>query len=725
MSEMSRVLVVGNPNAGKSTLFNGLSGGGARVGNFAGTTVELREGRANLAGLPVTFVDVPGTFSLAARSPEERVAIDAVLGIGGERPSALLVVLDAPRLSRSLYLVLQLLELKVPLVVGLNLMDEARALGCAPDASQLEDMLQVPVIPTVGRSGEGLSDLSDALKRVLTRQDPACPGSPHGWSEDIAADARTVEAMLPEQMQAWASESSGRAGALARWLLLSLDDDPPPHLAQPMRERLIEVREAAVAEGRDLQAELVESPYRWIDANLPSLGGVATESVFTTQVDRILLHPLAGTLIFIGVMSTVFAALFSWADPMIGAIEWTVGWLGSRVDGFFASAAQSTGSEWVALAGQFVTEGLIGGVGAVVVFVPQIALLFLFLALMEDCGYLARAAHLMDRILRAAGLPGQAFVPLLSGYACAVPAIMATRTMPRFRDRLLTMMVVPLTSCSARLPVYTLMIGALFPPTVAGLAIPLRPVALMALYLFSTVMTLLAAVVIGRLILPETATPAVLELPPYRVPDPKVVARLVFSRCMDFLREAGGIILQATVILWLLLTFPRYEPVDLLPPETLASLSETEAEEMARPLALERSFAGRIGHAIEPVIEPLGYDWQIGIGLIGAVAAREVFVSTMGMVHGVGSDVDEETPALRERIAHAKRPDGSPVYTPLVGASLLVFFALAMQCLSTVAVLRKETGSWRWPTFVMVGMTGLAWVCALLVFQGGRLLGFT
>ena len=360
-----------------------------------------------------------------------------------------------------------------------------------------------------------------------------------------------------------------------------------------------------------------------------------------------------------------------------------------------------------------------------VVFVPQIALLFLFLALMEDCGYLARAAHLMDRILRAAGLPGQAFVPLLSGYACAVPAIMATRTLPRFRDRLLTMMVVPLTSCSARLPVYTLMIGALFPPTVAGLAIPLRPVVLMGLYLFSTVMTLLAAVILGRFVFPETATPAVLELPPYRLPDPKVVLRLVVDRCTDFLREAGGIILQASVVLWVLLSFPQYEPADLLPPETLASVSVEEAEALAHSLALERSYAGRIGRAIEPVIEPLGYDWQIGVGLIGAVAAREVFVSTMGMVHGVGPDVDEETPALRQRIAEAKRPDGRPVYTPLVGASLLVFFALAMQCLSTVAVLRKEMGTWRWPMVVIVGMTGLAWVSAMVVYQGGRLLGLS
>jgi ferrous iron transport protein B len=419
--------------------------------------------------------------------------------------------------------------------------------------------------------------------------------------------------------------------------------------------------------------------------------------------------------------------LFAWADPAIGFIEGIFGSVGGAVrSGFEAAAAGMPALAGpLALVGDLVVDGVIGGVGAVLVFIPQIALLFAFIAILEDCGYLARAAHLMDRVLRAAGLPGQAFVPLLSGYACAVPAIMATRTMPRFRDRLLTIMVVPLTSCSARLPVYTLLIGSLFPPTIVGLAFPFRPVMLFGMYAFSTAVTVLAAVVIGRFIVPGETTPAVLELPPYRVPDPSTVLRAVAGQCRDFVREAGRVILVATVVLWALLSFPRYTPEDLLAPEVLAEAQATgeDLEALSAPIALERSWAGQIGKAMEPAIAPLGYDWKIGVGLVGAFAAREVFVSTMGVVYGIG-DVDEESTALRQRIRTEKRPDGQPVYTPLVGLSIMVFFALAMQCLSTLAVLRKETNGWRWPVFVFVYMTALAWISALFVYQGGRILGF-
>jgi ferrous iron transport protein B len=369
-------------------------------------------------------------------------------------------------------------------------------------------------------------------------------------------------------------------------------------------------------------------------------------------------------------------------------------------------------------------DGVIGGVGGVLVFLPQVALLFLFLAIIEDCGYLARAAHLADRVLRAAGLPGRAFVPVLSGYACAVPAILATRTMPRFRDRLLTMLVIPLTSCSARLPVYTLLIAALFPPVALGW-LPVRPLALAGMYLFSTALAVSASVLIGNLVLRDRQESVLLELPPYRLPDPSVVLRVVWSRCKDFVREAGGIILMATIAIWALLYFPRYEPGDLLPPEEIAAtLARGEdPAEVAAPLALERSWGGRLGHLIEPAIEPLGYDWRIGIGLLGAFAAREVFVATMGVVYGIGDDVDEESEPLRDKLRTDTRTDGSLTYTPLVGVSLMVFFAIALQCLSTLAVLRKESGGWWWPTVAFGWTLGLAWVSAFVIYQGGRLLG--
>lgn len=721
------VLVVGNPNAGKSTLFNRLTGGGARVGNFAGTTVDRTQGTARIGDRSVTLVDVPGTYSLAARSPEERVAIDAILGLGGERPDALLVVCDAPRLGRSLYLALQVLELEVPAVLVLNLVDEARANGIEPELDALSESLGLPVVATVARTGEGTDALKQALSAVLDDPDSARPGCPHDWPEQLQSDARRVEAALPESWSV-AAGSPGRKRAIALWTLLSMDDDPAPDLPEGLRSVLQALLDETEADGRDLASELVGTRYTWIDARLPGFEGRRAQPArmpIEDRIDRVLLHPVLGSVAFLSVMFLVFTALFAWADPAIGLIEEATSWFGAQVgSAFLALAAAVPGASGaIALLGEFVVEGLIGGVGAVIVFLPQIGLLFLFLALLEDCGYLARAAHLMDRILRAAGLPGRAFVPLLSGYACAVPAILATRTMPRFRDRLLTMLVIPLTSCSARLPVYTLLIGALFPATVAGLGIPLRPLALFGLYLFSTAVTVIAALVLGRLLFPDEATPALLELPPYRMPSAGTVLRLVYARCTDFLREAGGIILWATVALWFLLSFPRYEPADLLPPDVVAQHDAEALEELAAPIALERSYAGRLGKTIEPVIAPLGYDWKIGVGLIGAFAAREVFVSTMGLVYGIGDDVDEESDALRARLRAEKRGDGSPVYTPLVGTSILVFFALAMQCLSTLAVLRKETASWRWPAFVFVYMTSLAWVAAFAVYQGGRLLG--
>ena len=370
---------------------------------------------------------------------------------------------------------------------------------------------------------------------------------------------------------------------------------------------------------------------------------------------------------------------------------------------------------------ELITGGVIGGVGSVVVFLPQILLLFFFVGLMEDSGYMARVAYLMDRVMKALGLHGRAFVPMLSGFACAVPAIMATRTMERQRDRLLTMLVVPLMTCSARLPVYTLIIGALYSPTAKWFGIPVQSGLMVMLYLFSVVISLIAAFVLSKTVLPAQGSTLILELPPYRVPRLQDVARMMWQRSRAFLTEAGSVILVCSVVLWVLLHFPQTPQHDVQPASQAANTAEQA--ELPETWRIQHSYAARLGKAIEPVIAPLGFDWKIGIGLIGAFAAREVFVATMGIVYDVGGEADETSDGLRDKLRQERRADGTPTYTPLVGLSLLIFFALACQCMSTLAVVRRETHSLRWPIFLFSYMTVLAWCASFSVYQIGRAFG--
>jgi ferrous iron transport protein B len=686
-----RVVVVGNPNVGKTTVFNALTRQNARVGNYAGVTVECRTGALQGDDLTpaIEVVDVPGAYSLSARSSEEQIALQAVLGLGEHRkPELAVVVLDAGQLGRNLYLALQIVELEVPCVLCLNMMDEVAE--NPPDPEKLSRLFGVPVVPTNGRSGSGVDELARVVRRSIAHPKPGSIEVP--YSPALRPDVDRVAESLPAGLRS----SVERDRALARWALTSIDeDDELSEIPAELRDSVLDVRRKAAA--RDIDQEIIGARYAFLDRHVPTLfagSGTATPSrKFSDRVDRVLIHPVYGFGIFLCVMMLLFQALFTWADPLIRLVERLV----SSLQGL-ATAALPPG-----FVRELLVSGVLGGVGNVIVFVPQIVLLFLWIGLLEDSGYMARIAYLMDRVMQSLGLHGRAFVPMLSGYACAIPAILATRTMERRRDRVLTMLVIPLMTCSARLPVYTLIIGALFPPTRIFGWIPLQGLLMIAMYLFATAVALLSAWVLGRAVIPGRRVPLLLELPPYRLPKLGATVRMMTDRTLSFLTEAGTMILACTVLLWLLLSYPKPEhPTDSTNPTAVAQQT------------IQGSYAGSVGRALEPVIRPLGFDWKIGVGLIGAFAAREVFVSTMGLVYGAGAD---GTTPLRDRMRAETRADGRPAYPPSVGLSLLAFFAIACQCTSTLAAVRRETRSFKWPALLFAYTGILAWIVSFVVYR--------
>ncbi|MEE9384686.1 MAG: ferrous iron transport protein B [Nannocystaceae bacterium] len=688
-----RVAIVGNPNVGKTSLFNHLTHSRYSVGNYPGITVEVRKGRVGselTSDRPMTAIDLPGIYSTTALSEDEALAFGVLSG--DDRPDAVVVVVDATNLARNLYLVLQIRELGLSCVVALNMVDLARESGMAVNAAGLSKMLGVPVLPTIARSGEGSRAVVDALFDALEQ--------PCGRR---IVDATPDLGELVEAERRFAQAAKVEDRARARWLLSAHVAGAASLRCADGEQRVLDSLGAARCEAAVQQ--LVALRYARVDeilaGTLPATtrAGDAPAMARSEKIDRLLTHPVWGFVTFIGVMAVLFQLLFTWSDPLVGLIEAGVGALTVGVRATFAAG----------LFTDLLTDGVIAGVGNVIVFVPQIALLFLVIGLLEDSGYLARAAFLIDRLMAKSGLSGKAFVPLLSGYACSIPAIMSTRTIVGFRDRVVTILMIPYMSCSARLPVYALIIAALFdadvrvlgPFTVGGLL-------LLSMYLLSTGSALAVGIVCKRTILRGPTPPFVLELPPYRRPRLRSVLMRVYDRTLDFVRDAGTIILAVTIVLWGLLTFPRVEPHQLAEGET----------------AIEYSVAGRAGKLLEPALEPIGQDWRIGIGLIGSFAAREVLISTLGLVYGIENVEQDETP-LRETFRNAKDPKtGKRRYTPLKGLALMVFFVYACQCMSTLAVVRRETCSWRWPVFMFLSMTSIAYVMALLVYQGGRFLGF-
>lgn len=614
------IALAGLPNCGKTSLFNALTGSRQKVANYPGVTVERKEGAIALPdGRTLRVLDLPGTYSLDARTPDEAITRDVLLGKvqGEEPPIALVAVADATNLERNLGLVLELRDLNVPLVLALNMMDLARKRGLELDLERLSSELGIPVVPTVAVKNLGLSELLSAVDRALGATPAAAPRTEWKRSDFALVRARFSEV------------------------------------------------------DRILKASTKKS---------------GTPELWTERLDRVFLHPVLGFIVLAAVLAFMFQAIFSWASIPQGWIEQGVGAFGAWVGSLLADGPLKS----------LLVDGAIAGVGSVLVFLPQILILFSFILVLEDSGYLARAAFIMDRVMGGVGLHGRAFIPLLSSFACAIPGILSTRTIANPRDRLATILVAPLTTCSARLPVYTLLVGAFIPDRPFFGPFRMQGAVLFGLYLAGTIAPLTMAWLFRRTILRGPKPPLLMELPTYKVPSVRGVVLGLLERAKIFLRRAGTVILSLSVLVWFLSSYPA-------PPATAPSPVDGGVP------AIHYSYAGKLGHAVEPLLKPLGFDWRVGIALIPGFAAREVMVSALGTVYALEGDEAQVEKALGERLAVS--------WSLATALSLIVWYIFAPQCLSTLAVVRRETNTWKWPLFLLGYMTALAYVASFATFH--------
>jgi ferrous iron transport protein B len=727
-SPVIRVALLGNPNTGKSTLFTALCGVHQRTGNYPGVTVEKKVGTCRIDAHEVRLIDLPGTYSLAPTSPDEMVTVDVLLGRQSDvgRPDAILCIVDAANLQRNLYLVSQALELGLPTVVALNMIDVANRRGTMLDARRLERQLGVPVVPIQANSRVGI----DKLRRELIAA-AVCPRV--AAASPMPADFQSAVAWVAAQMATNGSGSPVPKYLIERLLLDTgyLESAKLPGIDSRTRDTVRLAREKLTQNGVSLATLEPLARYQWV-AEVTQ--GVVQQSAAPShnpsdRIDRILTHRLWGMAFFLIVMTVIFQSVFWWAVPVQDLIESFIGQLGEATGDLVPAGPLQS----------LLINGVFGGVGGVLVFLPQIAILFLFIAVLEDCGYMARAAYLMDRLMSRAGLSGKSFIPLLSSFACAVPGIMAARVIDNRRDRFVTMLVAPLMSCAARLPVYTLLIEAVM----SGSSTIVRGLTLLAMYLIGIVFAIVVAWILRKTMFQGSMSPFIMELPSYKLPDARVVLYRVFERCKAFVVRAGTVIFAVSVLVWAVGYYPRrveqvespYRQRRAELEEQIAQLSSTPSRESETRLTalqteldrLEReidgehirqSYLGRIGRYIEPVVKPLGWDWRIGCAVVASFPAREVVVGTLGVIYNLGDEQNERSLALHEAVRSATWDGtGRPVFTIPVALSLMAFFALCAQCASTLVTLRRETNSWGWPVFSFVYMTALAYVVAFATYQ--------
>ncbi|WP_269522170.1 ferrous iron transport protein B [Coraliomargarita parva] len=726
----TRVALIGNPNTGKTSLFNTLTGMRQHVGNYAGVTVEKKTGRWKLPlGTEVELVDLPGTYSLSANSLDERVAVDVLAGHveGEEPPDLLIVVVDVENLRRNLFLASQASELDVPMVIALNCWDIAEKKGLQIDSKLLEQRLGVPVVPTVAKHKRGTLELAKTVEHAIESRPMMVRPR---WPEAVQKALNSLRREFVEQRG-----QSLREGELQR-LLFDRDSAVCERLTCPAAAYKPIIRAARDQLYQDgFQPDAAESLLRFRFLN-PLLNDILERQATLKKVsksesiDQLLLHKVWGLAVFIGMMYVVFQSVYSWAGPIMDLIETGVGYLGD-----FASSLLET----TPMLQSLVVDGIIGGVGAFLVFLPQILVLFFFISLLEESGYMARAAFLMDKLFQWCGLNGKSFVPLLSSFACAIPGIMATRTISDNKARMITILVAPLMSCSARLPVYLLLIGAFveprYGPTIAGIT-------LFAAHFIGALMAAPLAFIlnktISRGIAPE---PFVMELPHYRVPHIKHTFFRMYESGKDFVMRAGTVIFAMTIVIWALLYFPRPESVaeevtttyvqsltddwSASPEQEIAGgvlLDEAELQRKIDAAYLEQSYMGRFGKAVQPIFAPAGYDWKITVGVLASFPAREIIISTLGITYSLGGEVDEASDDLRVTLSKAKWESGprvgEPVFNIPVAISIIVFFALCMQCGATLAVIAREL-NWAWAIGAFVCLTTIAWTMAVLTYQIG------
>ena len=703
------VAVIGNPNSGKSTLFNRLTGLRQTTGNYPGVTVEKHCGILQLDGQALELVDLPGIYCLGGFSTDERIAVDVVLGRMDEtpRPDGMLVVLDATHLYQGLYLLQQLMEMQVPIVVALTMTDVATSSGIDISIEVLQRHLHgLPIVPVVATTGRGLDDLRAALQGISQMPTPAIPES---WPEL----SRTADEIV--------RETDGRLQRIdAIHALIHPEGERASLLEQRLGKPAVDAIRDSLFGDEPPQAAEARHRYRWVREVLQEAQSQAPLlERFGARALRWFNRPWPATLMFLAVMALVFQAVFSWATPLMDAIDAGASGLGGWIGSVLPAGAISS----------FLTDGVIAGVGSVIVFLPQILILFLFIIVLEDSGYLARAAFLMDRLMRGVGLSGQSVIPMLSSFACAVPAIMATRVIPNRRDRIATILAAPFMTCSARLPVYALLIAAFVPNRTVGW-FNLQGLVLLGLYLLGIAGGLATAWLMKRSALRGPKPQFALALPEFRWPSPQTVAIKLLDRARVFLRRAGTVIFIVAIIVWGLAYFPRSAEIEA---NLATSTAQAEAawtgaelegalrriENEAAAAQLEQSFLGRIGHVVGPVFRPLGWDWRVSAAVIAGFPAREVVVAVMGTIYAVGAEAEEAS--LTAKLRSARWPDGSPIFTVPMVLGLLIFYAWCLQCAATIAVIRRETNSWRWPVFAWAYMTALGYTGALLVYQIGSL----